>query len=430
MTTKIPTAADEKAPAGGVLDFRFYYFSELFERRVRTSAGKKIGRVDDLVFAVKEPYPEAIGIFLDRGIGRPSEFVPWKHVQRIEPKAIVVAPPEQGERFPTFVDQPGWVLVDKHLMGRTILDIDGRRTEAVNDVQLLESNGRMVIVHVDTSFNGFLRSWGLGRLHVIKDRLISWKYVQPLNIEDAVATDKVSLSLKREQLADLPSEDLADALEELSGTEQQALFSALDDEKAAETLLDAEPRAQRQIIASMRKEKASSILSELSVPQLADLFSVLPQDRVLGLLELLPAEHAERVKAILSEREVTAGALMSGEYVAMGKDKKVGEALAELRRSGGEKHTISYVYVVDEGRKTLRGVVDLRELVLARDDARLGEIMIAPAISVDDTDPRDDLHPLFAKYHFRMLPVVDVKDNLLGVIRYGDVMKNFPVRGR
>ena len=423
-------ANDEKAQTGGAFDFHFYYFSELFERRVKTSAGKKIGRVDDLVFASKEPYPEAIGIFLDHGIGRPSEFVPWKNVLRIEPKAIIVAPPDKGESFPPFVDQPGWVLVDKHLMGRTILDIDGRRTEAVNDVQVLESNGGMVIVHVDTSFNGFLRRWGLGRLHVLKDRLINWKYVQPLNVEYAVATDKVSLSLKREQLADLPSEDLADALEELSGTEQQALFSALDDEKAAETLLDAEPRAQRQIIASMRREKASSILSELSVPQLADLFSVLPQDRVIDLLEMLPADHAARVKAILSEREVTAGALMGGEYVTMGTDKKVGEALAELRRSGREKHSISYVYVVDEGRTRLRGVVDLRDLVLAKDDASLGEIMATPVISVDDKDHRDDLHPLFAKYHFRMLPVVDVKDNILGVIRYADVMKNFPGRGR
>jgi len=419
----------EKAPAGTTLDFQFYYFSELFERKVRTSAGKKIGRVDDLVFGTKEPYPEAIGIFLDHGIGQPSEFVPWKNVQRIEPNAIVVAPPTQGDRFPPFVDQPGWVLVHKHLMGRTILDIDGRKTEAVNDVQLLQSNGGMVLVHVDTSLNGFLRHWGLGRLHVIKDRLISWKYVQPLNVEDAVATDKVSLSLKREQLAELPSEDLADALEELSGTEQQALFSALDDEKAAETLLDAEPRAQRQIIASLRKEKASSILSELSVPQLADLFSVLPQDHVIDLLEMLPADHAVRVKAILSEREVNAGALMSSDYVTMGMDRKVGDALTELRRSGRERDSISYVYVV-EGPKTLRGVVDLRDLVLAKDDATLGDIMVEPVISVDEKDHRDDLHPLFAKYHFHLIPVVDVKDSILGVIRYGDVMKNPPGRGR
>jgi len=315
-------------------------------------------------------------------------------------------------------------------MGRTILDIDGRRMEAVNDVQLLESNGRMVIIHVDTSLNGFLRRWGLGRLHVIKDRLISWKYVQPFNVEDAVATDRVSLSLKRDELAELHSEDLADALEELSGPEQQALFSALDDEKAAETLLDAEPRAQRQIIASIRKEKASSILSELSVPQLADLFSVLPQDRVTDLIAMLPGDHAERVRSILNEREVTAGALMSGDYVAIGKSETVGRVLAGLRSSGRERESISYVYAVEDGSTTLRGVVDLRDLVLAKDDATLEEIMVSPAISVDDTDPRDDLHPLFAKYHFRMLPVVDVKDNLLGVIHFEDVMKNYTVRGR
>jgi magnesium transporter len=424
-------ATDEMAQAGMTgNDFRFLYFSELFERRVETSGGKKTGRVDDIVFALKEPYPEAIGIYLDHGVGQGTEFIPWKNVLRIDPKAIVIVPSAQGDRFPPFVDQPGWVLVDKHLMGRTILDIDGRRMEAVNDVQLLESNGRMVIVHVDTSLNGFLRRWGLGRLHVIKDRLISWKYVQPLNVEDAVATDKVSLSLKRDELADLHSEDLADALEELSGPEQQALFSALDDEKAAETLLDAEPRAQRQIIASIRKEKASSILSELSVPQLADLFSVLPQDRVTDLIAMLPADHAERVKAILNEREVTAGALMSGDYVAVGKFEKVGGVLARLRSSGREKEAISYVYVLEDGGKALRGVVDLRDLVLAKDDASLEEIMISPAISVDDTDPRDDLHPLFAKYHFRMLPVVDVKDNLLGVIHYDDVMKNYTGRGR
>ena len=112
------------------------------------------------------------------------------------------------------------------------------------------------MVHVDISFNGFLRRWGLGWLHLVKDHFISWKYVQPLSLEDAVATDKVSLSITRRQIKELPSEDLADALEELSGEEQQALFSALDSEKAAETLIEAEPRAQRQIIANLRQERA------------------------------------------------------------------------------------------------------------------------------------------------------------------------------
>ena len=63
----------------------------------------------------------------------------------------------------SFVDQKGWTLLNEHLMGRTILDMDGRKTEVVNDIQLLYSRGRMIIIHVDTSFNGFLRRWGLER---------------------------------------------------------------------------------------------------------------------------------------------------------------------------------------------------------------------------------------------------------------------------
>jgi len=112
-------------------------------------------------------------------------------------------------------------------MGQTILDTDGRRTEVVNDVQVLFSKGRMILVHVDISFNGFLRKWGLERFATGKDQFIAWRYVQPLSVEDHTK-DIVTLSVAREQALELPSEDLADALEVLSGDEQQAMFSALD----------------------------------------------------------------------------------------------------------------------------------------------------------------------------------------------------------
>ena len=118
--------------------------------------------------------------------------------------------------------------------------------------------------------------------------------MQPLSLEDVTATDRVSLSVTRSQIHELPSEDLADALEELSGEEQQAVFSVLDSEKAAETLMEAEPRAQRQIISNLRQERARTILGEMSVPQLADLFSVLPHDDKMQLLPLLPPDQARR----------------------------------------------------------------------------------------------------------------------------------------
>jgi hypothetical protein len=106
----------------------------------------------------------------------------------------------------------------------------------------------MIIVHVDTSFNGFLRKWRLEQFRRADDELISWRYVQRLSLEDAGMTDAVSLSIARQQIKELPKEDLADAIETLSGNVQHAVFSALDSEQAAEVLLEAEPRAQRQLI--------------------------------------------------------------------------------------------------------------------------------------------------------------------------------------
>src|SRR4029077_1112813 len=132
------------------------------------------------------------------------------------------------------------------------------------------------LVDVDLSFRGFVRRWGVRSLTRSDKRLISWKYVQPLSLEDAIPTDRLKLSVTRKQLHDLPGEDLADALEELSGTEQQALFSALEPDKAAESLAEAEPRAQRQIIEDLTPEQGRAIFDKMTVLQLANLFSSLP----------------------------------------------------------------------------------------------------------------------------------------------------------
>jgi Mg/Co/Ni transporter MgtE len=68
--------------------------------------------------------------------------------------------------------------------------------------------------------------------------------------------------------------------------------------------------------------------------------------------------------------------------------------------------------------------------VLASDSTKLGEMMAAPVVAAESDDLREDLEELFAKYHYRMIPVVNEKDCLLGVIHYNDIMKGFTPRTR
>jgi len=426
-----PTQARNGESAAGNGHYRLLYFTDLMKRPVCAgSIQNRVGRLTDIVFHVAEPYPEAVGLYLEHGWGNPTELIPWDRVVKIDDDAIFVAPPAGGGKYPPFVDQPGWILLDKHLMGRTILDTDGRRTEVVNDVRLLEANARLALVDVDVSFNGFLRRWGLGRRNWVQERLISWKYVQPLSLEDAVPTDRVRLSVTRKQLAELPEEDLADALEELSGKEQEALFLALEPEKAADTLVEAEPRAQRQIVSSLGKDHARAVLDEMSVPEIANLFSSLSHQQMVELVTLLPRETASAVANILAEQEAVAHELVSSEYLAWPRDATAGAVLAGIRTSSLDPKTISYVYVVDPGDHVLHGVVDLRELVLARDDVAMADLMASPVVTADQHDERGKLAEMFEKYHYRMIPVVDGADHMLGVVRAKDVMMSPDIRVR
>ncbi|HVU33942.1 MAG TPA: CBS domain-containing protein [Opitutaceae bacterium] len=195
---------------GDTPDYRFYFLSELVKRSVQTPDGRPAGRIRDVVVKLATPYPHAAGLLLDHGWGKPPEFVLWERVTKFTPDRIVVDRAETDTPFQPYVDQPGWLLLHEHLMGQTILDIDGRRTKVVTDVHLLESKRRMLLVHVDVAPNGLIDR--LGMRH--RQQLISWRIFHPLSVEDA-ASDTVMLTVTRKQSKYLPGDDLVYALEEL-----------------------------------------------------------------------------------------------------------------------------------------------------------------------------------------------------------------------
>ncbi len=205
---------------GETPDYRFYYLSEVLKCPVSaTPDGKPLGHVKDLIVKIASPYPQVVGLLIDHGWGKPHEFLPWDRVVRVSPGIVLVALQPDDPPFRPYEDQPGWLLLNEHLMGQTILDIDGRRTKEVNDLHLLESKGRMLLVHVDTSRKHPLAWLGFGRKGPTPDELISWRIFRPLSVEDS-STDTVMLSVTRKTTKFLPGDDLAAALEELKHQDQ------------------------------------------------------------------------------------------------------------------------------------------------------------------------------------------------------------------
>ena len=390
--------------------------------RSRTGSGK----VTDLVFALKEPYPEAVGHLprASAGASRRSSSPGSGSSRSRTTRSSSDAARPGGQSYPPFVDQPGWILLDAHLMGRTILDMDGRRTEVVNDVHLLEAKGHLLLVHVDISFNGFLRRWGLGKLKWVKDELISWKYVQPLSVEDAVATDKVSLSVTRRQMLG-PAE--RGPGRRARGADGRGAGGAVLRPGLREGRRDAaRGRAARPAPADRRPAQGAGAAdpSEMSVPQLANLFSVLPHDDATELMDVLSPEDASRIRAILSEREATAGASDVARVRRRARRRPGSGRCSSGSGSRGRSRRRSRTSTWSTGRAHPHG---------RRRPARAGARGGRHAGLVDhdarrwSRSRRSDAAgrhraQIFAKYHYRMIPVVDTQDRILGVIRYNDIM--------
>lgn len=210
----------------------------------------------------------------------------------------------------------------------------------------------------------------------------------------------------------------------------------LEELEAAETwqvLAHTNPARQAAIFEYLPEQQKLTMIRCANRERLAHLLAVMASDDRVDLLrdlepelrdELLPlVAHAERqdIRRLLSYPEDSAGAVMTTDYVWFPEDLTVGEALARLRLQAPDRATIYYVYVLDADRRLL-GVVTLRQLILAKPSAKLGEIMKRNVVSVLVDENKEQAAQRLAHFDFIAMPVVDQNDRLVGIITHDDVM--------
>lgn len=229
----------------------------------------------------------------------------------------------------------------------------------------------------------------------------------------------------REALDEFHPEDIAEILDDVPAEDAAALMRVLPDEAAAEVLERLRPERQVEVLEKLGVERAVPLLGEMSPDDRVDLVQQLPDDLEAELLEKLEREEPEAFEEVLELRgyeEDTAGGLMTTEFVSLPPDKKVWEAIEELRRLSREEEveTIYVIYVLAYGDK-LVGVVSLRDLILADPGQTLEEVMTENVVRVNPGDDQERVAETMARYDLSTLPVVDDHGRMLGVVTVDDV---------
>jgi CBS domain-containing protein/sporulation protein YlmC with PRC-barrel domain len=398
------------------------FVSEVHKKPVLDQAGEEIGRLRDIAIGHGDPYPAIHALIV--GAGKQTFLIPWDQVSLFN-RRVISANVQRLELHPATASA-GEILICRDLLDKQIVDINGAKLVRVNDLKLGDVNGRMCLIAADIGMRGILRRLGLEargerlvslfRYH-LPSTLIGWHYLQPVEPK----LSRLTLTVSRQNVAKMHPADLAQIISEVSQKERSAIFGSLDVETAAEALHELEPSVQADIIDDLTNERASDILEQMPPDEAADVLGDLPEDKAKELMQLMEKEEAEEVQELLEHEEDTAGGLMTTEYLSFPPDLTVQDAIQELRLEAPDVETVYYLYITDEQERLL-GVLTLKDLILARPEAPLHDIMRSPVKTLSLEMGQDEVAEFISKYNLLAAPVVDDQQTLRGIVTVDDVV--------
>ena len=215
--------------------------------------------------------------------------------------------------------------------------------------------------------------------------------------------------------------DIAEYLETLEKEKVLMVFRLLPKDISAEVFSYMDNDQRTRIMEAMDDSEAIKLIDDMFIDDAVDFLEELPASVVKRMLQGCDEKKRQLINQFLRYPENSAGSIMTIEYMEFHTGTTVGQAMAEIRRTGVDKETINTLYIIDDGRK-LVGTVGLRKLILSTDDRIVDDLMNCQVISVHTTDDQEVVADTVRKYDLLSIPVVDHEDRLVGIITVDDIV--------
>ncbi|MFZ0303023.1 MAG: CBS domain-containing protein [Terracidiphilus sp.] len=388
---------------------------------VTDARGQLRGRLKDIAVSTGPEGGKVAGLVLKTRAG--LAIVPSQEVMETPAGTLEL---RSTDAIAPLRDPGNYLYLQQDLIDRQIIDIHGRKVVRVNDVDL-EWLGRggvhlLRVAEVEVGMRGAFRRLFKGLLprpqlealsRRFHPRAIPWQFVDVIEPDPA---RRVKLRIAHERLAGIHPSELADILEDLAPAEREAVFTSLDEEVAAEALEEVEPKLQKALLEKLDEERIADIVEEMDPGAAADLLNELPEERSDAILEEMEPEERHEVEELLEFDENSAAGCMTTDFVYVGTDATVAQAVQALRSFDGDPESVTEVFLLDD-KRVLSGAVTLARMVMSLPETRLGVLTEPRVLSCPSDMKQNELAEIFDKYNLHALPVVDAQNRMVGVVR-------------
>lgn len=236
-----------------------------------------------------------------------------------------------------------------------------------------------------------------------------------------VIRSNISPAVLSKRLQDFHENDIADVLPELSSAERNKLYRIFDLDTLSDILEYTDEEMAVTYLEEMSLKKAAAILSRTETNILAEILQHFDKEKRRLLIELLDDEARHDIEMINSFDEEEIGSRMTTNYIVIQDHLSVKEAMSALVSQAAQNDNISTIFIVNSNQE-FYGAIDLKDLIIARQDHPLSELIVTSYPYVYGTALIDDCMEDLKDYSEDSIPVLDNDNRLIGVITSANIV--------
>lgn len=251
------------------------------------------------------------------------------------------------------------------------------------------------------------------RKEVLKEPVFSEKIVKIIQLSS-------SMEEMKEQLRDYHDNDIAQSLALLNRAERNLIYSAIDAKWLADIISYIDDPAA--YIEEIGINKLAEIINEMDADDAVDLWEDIDESVKVKLRPMIDDETKTEIHLIRSYDEDEIGSLITTNYICIRQDLTIRQAMHELVQQAGENDNITTIYVTDH-KKCFCGAIDLKDLIIARDNVALDTLISYSYPYLMDHEKISESIEKIKDYAEDSLPVLDKDKKIIGILTAQDVIE-------
>ena len=229
----------------------------------------------------------------------------------------------------------------------------------------------------------------------------------------AVVRSNTSPAAMSDKLGDFHANDIADAMPRLTVQERYKLYRILDLNMLSDIFEYTDSDNAAEYVKEMDVKKGAAILSRMETDALVEVLHKIDKAKKKILVELMDDDVRHDIEMIASFDEDEIGSRMTTNCIIIRENLTVKQAMSSLVEQAARNDNISTIFVVTESQK-FYGAIDLKDLIIARQDRVLDDLVATSYPYVYAEEDIDDCIEELKAYSEDSIPVLDNDNRLLG----------------